>query len=145
MTKMDAVKSYLKQVELYNIKIDSKIEELDRLEELLLKITSTLKPDVVSSSGSQDKMGDAIAKVVDLKEEINQTIDEYVDKKREIESVIDKVEDADQLKVLKKRYILFEPWEQIAYEIGCTHRHATRIHGQALLSVSKIVKNLKMS
>ena len=134
------VKEYLKQIELIDNRINCKLEEVDKLKALTTKITTTLKQDVVSSSGSQDRLGDTVAKIVDFEAEIDHLIDELIDKKREISSIIERVTDPDQLKVLCKRYLLFEPWEQIAWELGYTYRHTTRIHGEALLAVQEIMK-----
>lgn len=132
-------KDFLQQIELYDNHINNKLEELERLRSLTLKITSSLKQDVVSASGSQDKLGDAVAKIVDLQNEINQSIDLYVDRKREVNRVLEQITDVDYLQVLSKRYLLYEPWEQIAMEMGYTYRHITRLHGEALQAVRKIL------
>ena len=75
-------KRMLQQVRLFDIHINSKLEELDKLKALTMKITTTIKPDVVSSGGNQDKIGDAVAKIVDLQDEINQAVDDYIDRKK---------------------------------------------------------------
>lgn len=138
MAEID-VKSYLKQIRLYDTHIHTKLEELSQLKESITKITTTLKADVVSSSGSQDKLGDAVAKIVDLQNEINADIDRFVDAKKEVSSVLEKVDDPDQLQVLERRYVLFETFEQIAYEMNMTYRNVCYIHGKALLSVKAIL------
>jgi len=132
-------KDFLQQIELFDNHINNKLEELERLRSLTLKITSSLKQDVVSASGSQDKLGDAVAKIVDLQNEINQSIDLYVDRKREVNRVLEQIRDVDYFQVLSKRYLLYEPWEQIAMEMGYTYRHITRLHGEALQAVRKIL------
>lgn len=139
MAEIDA-KAYLQQVELFDNHINNKLEELDRLRSLTTKITTSMKHDVVSSSGSQDKLGDAVAKIIDLQTEINDAIDSYVDRKREVSSIIERIQDVDQSKVISKRYLLYEPWEQIAIEMGFTYRHITRIHGEALQTVRELLK-----
>lgn len=138
MADIDA-KSYLRQVKLYDTRINMKLEELAALEESILKVTPTLKEDVVSSSGSQDKLGDAVVKMVDLKHEINAYIDKFVDAKRAIGAVIDKMDDADQLQVIHRRYVLYESFEQIACEMCMTYRNVCYIHGKALQAVSAIL------
>lgn len=140
MAEIDA-KSYLRQIKLYDTRINMKIDELAALKASLTKITPTLRDDAVSSSGSQDKLGDAVAKMVDLRNEINADIDRFVDAKRSVGATIDSVSDPDQMQVLHKRYVLYESFEQIAIEMGFTYRHITRIHGEALQSVKKILKN----
>jgi CHASE3 domain sensor protein len=139
MAEIDA-KAYLQQVERYENLITAKLEEMDRLRALTTKITSSWKDDVVSSSGSKDKLGDAIAKIIDLRSEINNTIDEYVDRKREVSSVIEKVEDSDQLAVLTKKYLLYESLEQISVEMHMSYRNVCYIHGEALLAVADLLK-----
>lgn len=138
--KCKEAQKYLKQVRKLDININSMLEQVAHLKAMALKVTTTLKQDAGSGGGSQDKIGNAIAKIVDLEAEINQRIDEYVDKKREICAVIEQVEDADQVDVLHKRYLLHEPWEQIALEMCCTYRNVCYIHGRALQAVANILE-----
>ena len=134
------VKAYLRTIRLYDTRINMKIDELEALKASLLRITPTLKDDVVSSGGSQDKLGDAVAKMVDLRDEINADIDSFVGAKRAVGATIDKVSDPDQLQVLHKRYVLYESFEQIAIEMHMTYRNVYYIHGKAPHAVSEILK-----
>lgn len=143
--KQNEAQEYLLQVKRLDANIDSKLEQVAHLKAMSLKITTTLKQDVVSGGGNQDKIGDAIAKIIDLEEEINRDIDAYVDKKREICRVIEAVEAADQMEVLQKRYLLYEPLEQIALEMHCTYRNVCYIHGRALQAVMEIMKEGKVN
>lgn len=136
---MTDAKSYLSQVKLLDIHINNKLEELQRLKDLSFKITSSLKPDVVGGSRNLDKIGDAVAKIVDMEIEINNAIDSYVDKKREITNTIEKITDADQLAVLYKRYIQYQTFEKIAYEMHMTYRNVCYIHGKALQTVEQLL------
>lgn len=138
MVDIDA-KSYLRQVKLYDTRINMKLEELAALEESILKITPTLKEDVVSSGGSQDKLGDAVVKMVDLKNEINAYIDKFVDAKRAVGDIIDRMDNADQFQVIHRRYVLYESFEQIACEMCMTYRNVCYIHGKALQAVSALL------
>lgn len=141
--KQNEAQEYLLQVKKLDANIYSKLEQVAHLKAMTLKITTTLKQDVVSGGGNQDKIGDAIAKIIDLENEINQDIDAYVDKKREICMVIEKVKDPDQMAVLQKRYLLYESWEQIALEMYCTYRNVCYIHGRALQAVTELLKEGK--
>lgn len=138
--KCKEAQKYLKQARKLDIHINSLLEQAAHLKAMTLKITTTLKQDAGSGGGNQDKIGDAIAKIVDLEADINKSIDEYVDKKREICAVIEQVENADQADVLHKRYLLHEPWEQIALEMCCTYRNVCYIHGRALQAVANILE-----
>lgn len=137
---MTDAKRYLQQIRLYDSHINTKIEERDRLKAMATKITPTLKQDVVSGGSSQDKLSDAVAKIVDLEAEINKEIDRYVDAIRNTSAMIDTLSDPDQLQVLHKRYVQFKTWEQIACDMNMTYRNVCYIHGKALLALNEIMK-----
>ena len=138
-------KAYLKRIKLYDTHIDNKIAEVDRLEAMATKITQTLRDDAGGGSRSQDKIGDAAARIIDLKRELNRDIDSFVDMKREIKVIVDKVDDANQLSVIYKRYFLYETFEQIACEMNMTFRNVCYIHGKALEAVEILLKKEKIS
>lgn len=134
-------KKYLQQIRLYDSRISTKLEELQHLKEMVLRITPTLKDDVGSGRGAQDKLGDAVAKIVDLEAEINRDIERYVNAKHEVGTTLEKLTDPDQLKVLHMRYVQYKTWEQIAYEMGFSYRWVCTIHGRALQEIEKILKS----
>lgn len=135
-------KKYLQQIRLYDSHIDTKLEDLHHLKEMVTKITPTLKDDVVSCGCDQDKLGDAIAKIVDLEAEIDRDIDRYVAAKQEISATLDKLTDPDQLQVLHKRYVQYMTWEQIACEMNMSYRNVCYIHGKGLQTVNQILKGM---
>lgn len=137
--KCKKAKEYLQQVRLCDAHINNKLEELSRLKDMVLNITSTLRGDVVSGSGSKDKLGDAVAKIVDLEAEINEAVDAYIDKKREISKTIEQIKDPDQVQVLHKRYFEYLTWEQIACEIPMSYRNVCYVHGRALQAVAELI------
>lgn len=131
-------KEYLQQIEKCDKQINEKLEEVRRIKELATKITTTLRTDAAGGGGNGDKIGDAVAKIVTLEEEITRDVDRYIDLKREIGAIIDAVEDTDEQTVLVKRYINYEKWEQIALEMGFTYRNVCYIHGDALKTVERL-------
>ena len=137
---MDSPKKYLQQIRLYDSHINTKLEDLHQLKEMVTKITPTLKDDVVSGGGNQDKLGDAIAKIVDLEADIDRDIDRYVAAKQEISATLDKLTDPDQLQVLHMRYVQYKTWEQIACEMNMSYRNVCYIHGKGLQTVNEIMK-----
>ena len=139
--KHNLAKEFLEQVPVINTHINNKLEELEHLKSLALKITSSMKADVVSGGGgNHDKVGDAVAKIVDLEREINESIDTFVDKKKEVSAVIEMIDDPKQIEVLYKRYFHCKNWEQIACEMGYTYRNVCIIHGRALQTISELLK-----
>lgn len=133
-------KKYLQQIQLYDSHITTKLEELQHLKGMVLRITPTLKDDVVSGGGTQDKLAEAVAKIVDLEAEINRDIDRYVNAKQEISATLDKLTNPDQLQVLHMRYVQYKTWEQIACDMNMTYRNVCYIHGKGLQAVNEILK-----
>ena len=133
-------KSYLRKIELLDAHINNRISDKQALECLATKITATISPVSVSGSGNHDKIGDAVAKIVDLQEEINRKIDKFVNLKREVSELIEQIEDPDQVKVLHMRYFEYKPWEQIAIEMQYSYRNVCYIHGKALQAVQAVME-----
>jgi len=140
--KSEKTKEYLQQAQKLDAHINYLLEQVAYLKSLTTKITTTLKQDVTFGGGNQDKIGDAVSKIIDLQEEINNSIDEYVDKKREIYAVISKVDNPELIDLLCKKYLLHETLEQIACEKNCTYRNICYVHGRALQAVTAILEEM---
>lgn len=139
--KDNSAKRYLQQIRRLDTKINRDIEELHRLKAMTTKITPTLKPDAVSGGGTQDKLAEAMSKIIDFEEEINREIDCFVDARKAVTATIDKVEDARLHTVLNMRYVQFKTWEQIACYMGRSYQWVCKLHGTALQVVEKIIEN----
>lgn len=131
-------KEYLQQIRKADRMIENKLSEIKMLRGLAESVTSTWKQDVVQTSGAGDKLGDTVAKIVDLQNEINADIDKLIDLKREIMSVVDQLE-APFCDLLYKRYFQFMNWKEIAVDMNYTFRHVTRMHGEALKKVNDVL------
>lgn len=136
---------FLRQVRLYDIHINNKLEEKARLKALALKITSSWGGEHVSGSGNQDKLGDAVAKIVDMEKEIDRAVDAFIEKKNEVNAVLQKIQNPDQLDLLYKVYIQFETLEQVACEMNMTYRNACYIHGRALQTVEGLLSEKQVN
>lgn len=130
---------YLSVVPLYDANIENMLEELQRLNDLALKITSTIGGEAVSGTKAQDKLGDAVAKLADYADEISEIINQYREKKQAISATIRQIENADQVKVLHKLYFEGKSWKTIANEMHMTERNAQYIHGDALRAINRIL------
>lgn len=138
---MCVAKKYLQQVKLCDKHINNKLEELANLRDLSLRITTNLSSEGGGFGGGHgDKVGNAVARIVDLEREINESIDKYVDLKHQVEAVVEQIGDPDQVEVIYKRYFRFKKWEEIAAEMNYTYQGVCKIHGRALQSVREILK-----
>lgn len=134
-------KQYLRQAYRLNELINSHIKEKEMLYELSVSLSSQLSGDRVQGSTS-DKVGKTVAKIVDFGNLIDEEIDSLVDLKAEIHSVIDKVAGNDTKLVLRKRYIEFFEWKDIADELNFTLQWVNVLHNRGLQQVSNIISSV---
>ena len=130
-------KQYLNQIARINRMINNKLAEIYQLKTMVCSISVSANEDKVQSSSDKDKLGSAVAKIVDLENEINKAIDIYVDKTEQIVSQIDSIKDIMEYQVLFSRYIEYKTFEQIAEDNDYSVRQILRIHGNALVEFEK--------
>ena len=128
-------KEYLSQARWLDMRINSKLAQVESLHSLATKATSTLSDVPPSGTRNVHRMEDIICKIVTLENEINADIDKLVDLKRDITGCIMSVQDMEYQSLLEKRYLCLMTWEQIAAENGCSVRNIHMMHGEALKKV----------
>ncbi len=137
--KARKAKTYLKRLEQCDARINAMQDKLDSLYDQATRITPTLKQDVVSGGGNHDKVGDAVAKIVDLRNEINRQIDYYVDLQQEANDLLNKLQDNVHYTILYRKYMLGDSFAQIAAEIGKGERWTNSLHGDALVAFADLL------
>lgn len=110
--------------------------KLLELETEATHITAVIKQDMVDSSGSQDKLADSVAKIVEVKELINNKIIILREKEVEIFKVIDNLPMREQ-RLFYLKYIEGFTWEKVAVALGYSWSQIHRIHGRCLRYLSK--------
>ena len=137
-------KEYLNQIERMDAKINTRLEEVERLHTLATKTTAVLGGERVQSSGSQQKMADCVTRIVDLKREINAEIDRFVNYKQNALKIMDKYCDPDCINLLYYRYFQYRSWEQIAVDLNCTYKWVCGgLHQRALSQFQKGLEQKK--
>ncbi|HBA48374.1 MAG TPA: hypothetical protein DCZ91_11375 [Lachnospiraceae bacterium] len=129
-------RDYLGQAFRLDQRINSKIEQVRSLNDLAAKCTSTITGMPGNPNRGKDSIGDIIAKIVDLQEEINRDIDALVDLKAEIYSVIRAIDNVECQTLLELRYLSFMRWEEIAVQLNYGMENIYRLHRKALNLVS---------
>jgi hypothetical protein len=132
-------KDFLKQVEKIDSKIKNKLIEQQQWRYIASSITANVGGEKVQSSGSQQKMANAIEKCVDMEREITALIDELVDTKREVIAIIEQVDSPIEYDVLHKIYIQYMTFQEVADYYGREYGWATTTHGRAKKSVQIIL------
>jgi DNA-directed RNA polymerase specialized sigma subunit len=138
---MMKAKEYLSQAIRLDHRINSKLEQLENLKALAMRVTTNFAQEKVS--GGTDLRGPfekTMAKIIDLENEINQEVDRFIKLKQEIMETIYQVEDVNCQLVLENRYINGKSWEDISLELGYSRSGVFRIHGEGLKEINKILK-----
>ena len=138
MRKKNRAQEYLEQIDKLNAMIENKAAEVVQWRGVALGITTNTEGELVQSSGSQQKMADAINRVIDLQAEINGMIDKLIDLKQEIIRTIELL-NATEYDVLHKRYIQGMTFDEIGAAKHKSKSWATTIHGRALQNLNKIL------
>lgn len=129
-------KEYLSQAYWLDRRINSKLEQLSSLNDIATRSTSVMSDDVVSRTRNVHAMEDVIAKIVDMKAEVNAEIDRLMDLKRDIMEVVKAVDDPELQTLLELRYLCFKDWPDIACEMHCSESNV-RLSKKPLCIVAK--------
>ena len=133
-------KEFLSRAYRLDKKIDWKIRQVDSLNDLATKASSTLTGMPKGTSSSTSRLADVVTKIVDLQNTINGEIDRLVDIKAEITAVIGAVDSEDYRNLLELRYLCFMDWEQISAEMNYSLRWTYTMHGRAITAVDRILE-----
>lgn len=114
-------------------------KEIGDLEDEVRHCWSRLKYPSRSFAGerrksSGDSMGNGIAAVIDMEEELNRKIEEFKALRLEIEATIDSLSSY-QRRLMRMRYIRGFTWQQIAQRLYCDESTCRRIHRNILRSL----------
>lgn len=130
-------KEYFAQIRKTDRLIQRLTDTVNTLRSGLTSQSYELKPDKVQTSGPKDTLGETIAKIMSLEDDINTRIDELVKQKADAMRRIQNVPDQDQQNILIARYVNGEKWEKIAVDLNFSIAQIYRIHGAALLDFIK--------
>jgi DNA-directed RNA polymerase specialized sigma subunit len=126
-------KEYLSQALWLDQMILSKLEQLETLKSLSMKVTTSFAEEKVSGGNTEkSRMESTLVKVIDLESEINADFDRLIDLKKEIQDTINRMEDINYQLLLEMRYLSGKNWEEIAQELKYNNRTVFKVHGKAL-------------
>ena len=131
-------KSYLGQIERLDRMIQNKLSEIYQLKTMACSVTVSNDGERVQNSGDKDRMGSAVARIVDLERETDSLVDSFVRKRKKIVEQIDSIEDVDYYHVLSMRYVSRDTFESIAEKTNWSIRKVFTLHGKALLEFERL-------
>lgn len=137
---------FLEQIERADRTIDNKLSEIYRLRCLATSITVPTDREAVQTSGVSDKVGNIVAKIIDLENEIDNLIDEYIDIRQQCINVIESLSDPLQYTVIHKHYVQYKSFVEIAEEEKYTYDGIMKVRKRALKKIEAILqeKNTKI-
>ncbi|OCZ54325.1 sigma factor-like helix-turn-helix DNA-binding protein [Dehalobacter sp. TeCB1] len=128
MTKKELQEFYWTQRNIE--KLESRIEELVAF---ATKQTTRIKNDAdsIHGTGFNDRLGDIMAELTDLKTELQQQLQEALNKQLAIEQSIMDLPEREKY-LIRARYIERKSWEEIAVDMNYNWRWIHRLHAKAL-------------
>ena len=126
-------KEYLGRLRSLEMRVSANAKEIESLNDLATHITSAINSDGVHVGGStSDKLGNCVARIVDLQRQIDADILLLEGMRCEIIDQIDNVKNEKHRELLRMRYVSCMTFEEIAVAMDQSYRHTTRLHGHAL-------------
>lgn len=135
---MMKAKDYLKQVQKIDVIIKNKIIEKEQWMSMATSTTASSDGERVQSSGSQQKMADAVVRYVELEADIDRHINSLIATKKDVIEVIEQLP-AIEYDILHRVYIQYKDLNDVAAEYGKTYSWITTVHGRALQHVQDVL------
>ena len=134
-------KEYLSQSLWLDQRVNTKLEQLQILRDLSMRVSANLTVEkVAGGNNKKGHMENTVVRIVDLEKEIRKELERSIAIKAEIMNTISQVDDPIGQIILEMRYINGKGWDEIARDIKFDIRTAFRIHGKALKQIEEIRK-----
>ena len=131
-------KEYLSQARTLDMRIKSKLQQIESLNELATSCTVVYSDMPRNPNHGGSKVETAVIKIIE--ESLKRDVDNLVELKKEIMATIHAVSDVELQTLLEKRYLCFLSWEKIAVEMHYSIQHIYRMHDTALSCVAAIMR-----
>lgn len=140
---------YLNEIKMLEELITNKVSEIYHLRCLATSCTAPTDREPGVTSGTSDRVGKIVSKIVDLQDEYSEIVDRFIDEKAERIKVIEGVKKPLYYTILHKHYIGVkysedEPtWymtlSEIAEATGYSYSHVRDSHRKAVAEVQKML------
>lgn len=92
---------------------------------------------VASGGGVGQKVESCVLDIVDMEAKSKATVQRLMDAKIMAMKLIELLPEPRLKQLLKKRYLHYEKWEQIAVELNCSYRRIHQLHSKALQYIAR--------
>lgn len=138
-------KEELENIAIWEAKIETKGEQVQRLEALAMKTTSTLSGEAVSRTRDNDPHGRYMAKKEKLESAISALQEENERRKDFLSGIIDTLRNPLHIKVLYGLFYNKKKPTAIAQETNYSYRHVLNLRDDAVAEVQKIIDERNIS
>ncbi len=134
-------KEYLSQALWLDQRVNTKLEQLQTLRELSMKVSANLTVEkVAGGNNKKGHMENTVVRIVDLEKEIKEDVERSIAIKAEIMNTISQVDDPIGQIILEMRYINGKGWDEISSSLNYRDSSIFKIHSRALKEVNRIKK-----
>ena len=129
---------YLASIRAMGIRLQTKIQQVQRLRDSLRSITVALDQELVSHTKNVDAMADTIAMMIDIEKEVDQQTSEYLKAKREALRLLERIK-PESATILVERYFEGKTFIEIGKIIFVTERQAQRRCKEAIREFQRVL------
>lgn len=140
---MANAEEYLGEIELMDIEINDRWEDLQRLYALRTKMTTVFSLTPVGGSGNNSKVENMTIKIQEVERELNRKIDAFIDYKNEVMDLIHRLKNKKFSNVLTRIYFKYMSVDDVAYELNVCEKTVRNIHSDALDAVEALLNGGK--
>ena len=126
---------WLEKVKKLDELISAKMAERDQLFALATSVTANMDG-MPHGSGISDKVGNTAVKLAQVAKEIDERVDAYINHKADILKALERLP-ANQYGALHRHYVLFMPWEEVAYDMDRSYMQVMRYRKKGLRNLQR--------
>jgi hypothetical protein len=131
-------KEYLSQAWYLDKRIKTKERQLDWLRSHAVYVSPKLAEVPKAPSIRRSPVEEAVVRITELENEINESIAKLMRLKSEIGDVIRSVNSMECETLLEMRYLTFLSWDQVAVQLGYSQDYIYHLHRKALALVKQL-------
>ncbi|MCM1222725.1 MAG: DUF1492 domain-containing protein [Lachnospiraceae bacterium] len=136
-------REYLSEVQRLQTMIEQKQERIKEIRESASTVRAIrFDLEKVQGGGQTDRIGEAVAKIVDLETEVENDMMKLIYFQHEIVNQIQKLDNPKHIKILFKRYYEGKDFQRIADEMPISYRYSLELHKKALKAFEEANKEI---
>ena len=132
MNKLEQTKKYRSRIERLDKMIENKLCEITRLRSMATSVSVPIDKERVQTSGEPDRLGEAVAKIIDLERETDEIVDKFVDERKRLIEQIDSIDNTNYYQILTCRFVQCEKLKALPYKLDMSERRFYGLYNEAL-------------